>query len=159
MSASPDTRAAVRALRKSAKAAADSHHGHCAVTGAHLARVLDRLEQLEREAAAAQEMLADAAAQDAEMDRLRAALKPFADAFGEPFAHSYRNADPKFIEFLDRNTITPSMTMGAFRRAAEVMGAQPGADLAATVKAREHEKSQAVEVDIETGEPTRQIGN
>ncbi|WP_157266408.1 hypothetical protein [Azohydromonas aeria] len=56
-----------------------------------------------------------------ERDEARAALKPFADAFEEPFAYSYRNASPEFAAHLDRNTITPSMTMGAFRRAREVM--------------------------------------
>lgn len=51
----------------------------------------------------------------AELAEAREALKPFADAF-TPYPP---DAEPGFVKFLDANTITPSMCMGDFRRAAE----------------------------------------
>jgi hypothetical protein len=56
-----------------------------------------------------------------ENQTLRAALKPFADAYRPELQTN--TDDPRFAEFLDRNTITPSMTMGDFRRAYEALAA------------------------------------
>ena len=43
-------------------------------------------------------------------------VKPFADAFEELCLQSYKQSDEDMIEFLDRNIITPTMTVGDFRR-------------------------------------------
>lgn len=56
----------------------------------------------------------------AENRRLRAALEPFAAAFA-PERPAYAGQDALTIESFDRNTITPQVTMGVFRRAWEAM--------------------------------------
>jgi hypothetical protein len=48
------------------------------------------------------------------------ALKPFAEAFNPK---TNVDDDPKFQAFLDRNQITPQVTMGDFRRAHEAYAA------------------------------------
>jgi hypothetical protein len=53
---------------------------------------------------------------------LRAALKPFADAF-EQVKDGSTDADPDIQEFLDGNTATPKVTMGDFQRAHEAIAA------------------------------------
>lgn len=62
-----------------------------------------------------------APAEDArEHGELRAALKPFADAYApEARRHVELGANAELLEFLDGNRITPAVTMGDFRRAYE----------------------------------------
>lgn len=57
-----------------------------------------------------------------ERDELLAALEPFATAF-KPAAEQLRKygASDVMLTHLDRNTVTPTMTMGDFRRAFEAV--------------------------------------
>ncbi len=57
-----------------------------------------------------------------ERDELLAALEPFATAF-KPAAEQLRKygASDVMLTYLDRNTVTPTMTMGDFRRAFEAV--------------------------------------
>ena len=63
--------------------------------------------------------LAKAVVPVAEAQALRAVLAPFAEKY-DP-RHDLRDT-PEMQQFADRNTITPSMTMGDFRRAWEALG-------------------------------------
>jgi hypothetical protein len=59
---------------------------------------------------------------------LVAAAMPFVRAFEKTGIQSYEGADEKFTAFLDRNQITPAVTMGDFRRLRDAaMSATPPA--------------------------------
>lgn len=58
----------------------------------------------------------------AESGEMREALKPFSDAFQITGIQPYLDIDDDFVEFFDKNTITPAgINMGDFRKAWEAM--------------------------------------
>jgi hypothetical protein len=65
------------------------------------------------------------AALEKERDELLVALRPFADAYRPTAeANAKFGATEKMLEFLDRNRITPTVTMGDFRCAYETLNGQ-----------------------------------
>lgn len=70
---------------------------------------------------------AEIAALRAEVERLREAARPFAEAFARHGAEQYAGADDCMTKIHDQNQITPVVTMGDFRRLAAVL-ASPAAE-------------------------------
>lgn len=64
-----------------------------------------------------------AAANGQVSDALAASIDPFVTDFEDTHEHSYRNADEAFTAALDRNTVTPRVTVGDFRKLAEAFRA------------------------------------